>query len=282
VTAFGGQRADAVTYSDGGTHSVGPGPASTVFVINGTTVNIQNPTQIQPPPATGGGGNSFIIGLDAIEAREFSHVEIFGGQFEGADATYTGNVQSATAAGGDGLRLFPATAVIHSGSFIGGDGQKTVNGFMSSGSGGQGASIGSGSMLTIYDGFFQGGVGSRPSSSQPVQSAAIELFESTVHMHGGTTNGRLQLGPASILVVYGSEFAFTGQSSSRVLTGKYANGQQFTHNVSTGFSPPLIVVMQDSIVISTIPEPCSGALVAVATVMLALRRRRASVWGPRN
>ena len=85
LLCVGTSQAYAVTfsYNDGGTHVLGPGLISPIFVSNNTAVSILDGTQILPPP-TNGSGSSFAHAPDGIEVRTGSHLVVMGGEFTAA------------------------------------------------------------------------------------------------------------------------------------------------------------------------------------------------------
>ena len=275
ILAIGASDVHAyLIFGDSGTHNLGPGAFEPVFVGNGTTVNSFEGTQVLPPP-TNGSGSRFAWAPDAIAVQDGSHLNVFGGQFHGGDAIYVGNNFGNVASAGDSLFIIGSRAVIHGGEFVGGDGHATNSaGNLRSAHPGN-AIFMVGSHVTILDGFFKAGTASRSKPPPTLQGQSIEIFEGSVlEMHGGITEGSMQLDRSATLIVYGSGFLLSDQPGHQTLTGNYANGEAFEHNLLRSFTPRIVTITDNYIRIHSIPEPVSVGLVAPGVLILTFYGRR--------
>jgi hypothetical protein len=243
---------------DAGPIVIGPGSHAPIYEPNNVDYHILDGTQIIAPSVSGP-PSTFVIGADAIEFRGGGYLQIDGGNYSGGSATYSGTVLSATAAGGDGLHLRNSSGEIDGGTFIGGDGTSSTG----NGQGGNGLFVFQ-SHLVINDGYFEGGTSTwHQGGIHVVKKQGIEVNGSVLELRGGEVVGDLQVDSNASLWVFGSDLSYVGTT----LSGKYADGTPFTHNVpriggTVLFNPDIPV-----------PEPDALILLALGCLFVAGNRR---------
>ncbi|MEX0642937.1 MAG: hypothetical protein WD468_09570 [Pirellulales bacterium] len=245
---------------------VGPGPHAPLYVTNADDCHIVDGTQIISPSLTGP-PEDFVVPIDAIEFRGGGHIQVDGGYFRGGDASYTvSNGDSATVAGANALHLRQSTGEIFRGSFIGGEAFSATS--ISNTHGGNGMIL-VGSDITIYDGYFEGGVETKkrigPGFTVGQAPAIFAAQGSIVSMYGGEVDGGMRIDTGSSLYIFGRNLQYDGEQ----LTGIYWNGTPFDHSVlRTGGNVYLMTV---------VPEPLSPFhVLSVGLVVCTMRRNRLS------
>ncbi len=201
--------------------TIGPGVRPVIDVFTTDHYHLLNGTQITSPSLNGPPATQMLVG-EAVNFFGGGSVGIDGGQYRGGNATFTGPSGTFTTVNaGHALRISNFTAEIYGGNFDGADAFSTSA--IGSAAGGVGL-VATLSTVTIYGGSFNGGTLTQPNvppnpSNFPAV-ADIVLRASTGYLHGGDAS-YIVLANDSTLHVYGTNF----QQTSSTLHGKFADGQ---------------------------------------------------------
>ena len=297
------------TYNDGGTHNINSTiPTGVVSIDNKTTVNVMtngvitgavqdnadgidlmnnSSVNIYDGSVTAGTGS----GAVGIYSQEASSISIYGGTIAGgsgygilADNSNLningGNIKGGSGDYSMGIVTGNSTTNIHGGNITGGSGKwsygiatynSTMNiygGNITGGSGGQwdyGAKISIGSVVNIYGGGISGGL------------IGIEADRSSVvNWYGGNISAGTEKWATGIVAfedsrinIFGSDFNYgfgSISNTSGILTGTLSDGTAINIKFEQDYA--------GQIILSTIPEPASIAILTLGGLAILKRRKR--------